>query len=65
MIVVRECELAKADFRHTISEIQLLLDTNRESLLEEMADRRRRREKWKEEMRKRKEMASSILNGQK
>lgn len=65
VIFVWECELAKADFRHTISEIQLLLDTNRESWLEEMADRRRRREEWEEEMRKRKEMASTILNGQK
>ena len=47
--------LAKADFRHTVSETQRQLDINRESWLEEMADRMKRREKWKEEMRRRKE----------
>lgn len=55
VIVVWECELAKADFRHTVSEIQRQLDINRESWLVEMADRRKRREEWREEMRRRKE----------
>lgn len=55
VIVVWECELAKADFQNTVSEIQRQLDINIESWLEEMADRRKRREEWREEMRRRKE----------
>lgn len=55
VIVVWECELAKANFRNTVSEIQRQLDINRESWLEEMADRRRRgEEKWKNDLIKRK-----------
>ena len=63
VIVVWECELAKADFRNTVSEIQRQLDINRESWLEEIADRKKRREEWRAEMRRRKEKASSLLNG--
>ena len=55
VIVVWECELAKADFQNTVSEIQRQLDINIESWLEEMADRRKRSEEWREEMRRRKE----------
>lgn len=55
VIVVWECELAKANLRHTVSEIQRQLDINRESWLEEMTDRRERREEWREEIRRRKE----------
>lgn len=55
VIVVWECELAKVDFRHTVSEIQRQLDINRESWLVEMADRRKRREEWRKEMMRRKE----------
>lgn len=50
--MVWECELAKSDFRNTVSEIQRQLDISRESWLEEMADRRKRREEWREEMRR-------------
>ena len=53
--MVWECELAKADFRNTVSEIQRQLDINRESWLEEMAGRKKRREEWREEMRRREE----------
>ena len=55
VIVVWECELAKDDFRNTVSEIQRQLDINRESWLEEKADRKKRREEWRAEMRRRKE----------
>ena len=63
VIVVWECELAKANLRHTVSEIQRQLDINRESWLEDIADRKKSREEWREEMRRRKEKASSLLNG--
>ncbi|MCQ2150251.1 MAG: very short patch repair endonuclease [Bacteroidales bacterium] len=62
VIVAWECELAKADFRNTVSEIQRQLDINRESWLEEMADRRKRREEWREEMRRRKERERDAKN---
>ena len=55
VIVVWECDLAKADFRNTVSEIQRQLDINRESWLEEKADRKKRREEWRAEMMRRKE----------
>ena len=61
VIVVWECELAKADFRNTVSEIQRQLDINRESWLEDMADRRRRREeKWKNDLIKRKKNPDTV-----
>jgi len=61
VIVVWECELAKADFRNTVSEIQRQLDINRESWLEDMADRRRRREeKWKNDLIKRKKIQDTV-----
>ena len=61
VIVVWECELAKADFRNTVSEIQRQLDINRESWLEDMADRRRRREeKWKNDLIKRKKNQDTV-----
>ena len=62
VIVVWECELTKANFQHTVSEIQRQLDINRGSWLEEMADRRQRREEWREEMRRRKEREGKAKN---
>ena len=62
VIVIWECELAKANLQHTVSEIQQQLDISRESWLEEMDDRRERREEWREEMRRRKEREREAKN---
>lgn len=61
VIVVWECELAKSKIGITAAQIQKQLDINRESWLEEKADRRERREEWRAEMRRRKESYSKIL----
>jgi len=62
VIVVWECELGKANFLDTVSEIQRQLDINRESWLEEMADRRKRREEWREVIRGRKVKESLLFS---
>lgn len=61
VIVVWECELAKAKIGITAAQIQRQLDVNLKSWLEEVADRRKRREEWLAEMRMRKERTSAIL----
>lgn len=63
VIVVWECELGKSNFPNKVFEIQRQLDANRESWLEEMADRKLRREEWREEMKKRKEKSKLIIQG--
>lgn len=61
VIVVWEYELAKAKIGITAAQIQRQLDVNLKSWLEEVADRRKRREEWLAEMRMRKERTSAIL----
>jgi DNA mismatch endonuclease, patch repair protein len=60
VIVVWECELTAANAVSTICEIQKKLDANRESWLEEMADRKKRRDEWRVFIKQRKEK-NSIL----
>ena len=55
VIVVWECELAKDRIDSTIAAVREQLSANRESWLAEQADRRKRREEWQAEMRRRKE----------
>lgn len=62
VIVVWECELNKANFPHTVCTIQQQLLDNRQSWMDEIADRRRRREEWREEMRRRKEYAAAVID---
>lgn len=62
IIVVWECELGKSDLVRTAYRIQEQLDLNRQSWLDEVADRRRRREEWREEMRRRKEYAAAVID---
>ena len=62
VIVVWECELMKANFQHTVSEIQRQLDINRGSWLEEMADRRERNDEWRSEMKRKKVENERILS---
>ena len=57
VIVVWECELKKERIDNTIASVRGQLDANRNSWLAEQADRRKRREEWQAEIRKRKERA--------
>jgi len=61
VIVVWECELVKSNFLYTVSEIQRQLDINRENWLEEMADRRKRREEWREVIKTKKDREKILL----
>lgn len=60
VIVVWECELKKDMMEKTIASVRERLDKNRESWLAEQADRRKRREEWKSEIRRRKERFAGI-----
>ncbi len=62
IIVVWECELKKDNLVNTVYQIQKQLDTNRESWLTEKADRRERREEWRAEMRRRKDVQQKLLS---
>lgn len=53
--MVWECELKKDNLGDTVARIQKQLNVNRESWLDDMDDRRKRREEWRAEMRRRKE----------
>lgn len=61
VIVIWECELGRKDWVNTVEQIKQQLDSNRQELLTEKADRRKRREEWLEEMRRRKESRDAIL----
>ena len=61
VIVVWECELAKDRIENTIASVREQLDANRESWLAEQADRRKRREEWQAEMRRRKERVADLV----
>lgn len=61
VIVVWECELAKDRIENTIASVREQLDANRESWLAEQADRRKRREEWQAEMRRRKEKVADLV----
>ena len=54
VITIWECQLKKDVFEETISSIRKQLDDNRSSYAEYMADRRKRREEWCLEMKRRK-----------
>ena len=62
VIVVWECELAKAKIGITAAQIQKQLNINRESWMKEKADHRERREEWQMEMRRRKETQLKLLS---
>lgn len=61
VIIVWECELAKDRIENTIASVREQLDANRESWLAEQADRRKRREEWQAEMRRRKEKVADLV----
>ena len=61
VIVVWECELAKDRIENTIASVREQLDANRESWLAEQSDRRKRREEWQAEMRRRKERVADLF----
>lgn len=61
VIVVWECELAKDRIESTIASVREQLDANRESWLAEQSDRRKRREEWQAEMRRRKERVADLV----
>ena len=63
VIVVWECELGKTDSRNTVSEIRRQLDLNREGWQAETADRKRRREEWRDEMKRRKQRETAFQKG--
>ena len=59
--MVWECELKKDNFGDTVARIQKQLNANRKSWLGEIADRRKRREEWREEMKSRKEREMILI----
>lgn len=63
VIVVWECELSVAKLDDTLSCVISQMNANKKSWEDEKADRRERRDAWSDEMRRRKEKASSLLNG--
>lgn len=60
VIVVWECELKKALIDATIASVRKQLEANRDSWLADIADRRKRREEWQAEIRRRKERTVSL-----
>ena len=61
VIVVWECELSKEKLSDTVEQIQRQLELNRKNWLDEKADRKKRREEWQAEMKKRKDLKDNIL----
>lgn len=61
VIIVWECELKKDKFDSTIASVIEQLNANRESWLAEQTDRKKRREEWQEEIKRRKEKAAKAL----
>ena len=62
VITIWECQLKKDVFEDTVSSIRKQLDDNRASYVEYMADRRKRRDEWQAEMRRRKEAEFEALS---
>ena len=62
VITIWECQLKKDVFEDTVSSIRKQLDNNRASYVENMADRRKRRDEWQAEMRRRKEAEFEALS---
>ena len=63
VIVVWECELSKEKLSDTVEQIRRQLELNRKNWLDGKADRKKRREEWQAEMKKRKELKNNILHG--
>ena len=61
VIVVWECELTAANTANTVYDIQKRLDANRESWVEEMADRKKRREEWRLENKAKKDYQEKLV----
>ena len=62
VITIWECQLKKDVFGDTVSSIRKQLDDNRSSYAEYMADRRKRREEWRMEMKRRKQEEFELLS---
>lgn len=61
VIVVWECELIAAKLGDTLSNVRKELDSNRKSWEDEVSDRRRRSEEWREEIRRKRKYNSKIM----
>lgn len=59
VIVVWECELKRGVLEDTVTCVRSQLDANKASWLAEQADRRRRREEWLAEIKRRKERTAA------
>ena len=62
VIVVWECELSKLTIDATVERIVEQLSENRADWLAQLADRRKRREEWQDELRRRKEHSALLLS---
>lgn len=62
VITIWECQLKKDVFEDTVRSIRKQLDDNRSSYAEYMADRRKRREEWRLEMKRRKQEEFELLS---
>lgn len=60
--MVWECELKKGNLVNTVYQIQKQLDINREGWLKEKAERRERREEWRMEIKRRKELNAKMIS---
>lgn len=61
IIIVWECQLESDSLDETVSFIRKQLSENKKSYEEYMADRRKRREEWCEEMKRRKRKAEDLI----
>lgn len=62
VITIWECQLNKEVLEETVSSIRKQLDDNRSSYAEYMADRRKRREEWRLEMKRRKQDEFELMS---
>ena len=61
VIVVWECQLKKESFDETVAAVRKQLDENREAYTEYVADRRKMRKEWQEEMKRRRQKAGELM----
>ena len=61
VIVVWECQLKKSSFEGTVAAVRKQLEDNKQAYSVYMADRRKRREKWRREMKRRKRKAEDLI----
>lgn len=61
IIVVWECELAKVTFTNTVDDICHKLGANRDRWMADKADRAKRREEWRSEIRRRREEQDATI----